>query len=164
MKRVPVDKGMLYFLIKETRPELAKRISKSGTIETVIIGLGKQGTKHAGLMKEFGTDVTAGISTGREGTRIHEIIPVYDDIKGCLIEHPDIAVASIWRHYSGVKDIAIEVIEAGIPIVVLISEGIPLRDVRDILVAARKHGTLESSSRQRALKLECYPIYSTPKK
>ena len=142
MKRIPIDQGALYFLIKEIRPELASYIKEKQTIESVIIGLGRQGTKHAGLMKEFGTNVTAGVSVGRGGTRIHEVIPVYDRVNECLKEHPNIAVASIWRHYSGVRDIAIEVIESGIPIVVLISEGIPLKDVRDIIVAARKKNTL----------------------
>ena len=142
MKRIPIDKGLLSFLIKEIRPELAAQIEKSGSIETVVIGLGSQGTKHAGLMKEFGTNVTAGVSAGSGGTRVHGVIPVYDNVQDCLKEHPLIAVASIWRHYSGVKDVAIEVIKSDIPIVVLISEGIPLKDIRDILVAARKHNTL----------------------
>ncbi|MFX1506115.1 MAG: citrate/2-methylcitrate synthase [Promethearchaeota archaeon] len=142
MKRISVDKGVLYFLIKQIRPELASYIEKTKKIETVIIGLGTQGTKHAGLMRDFGTDVTAGVSVGRGGTRIHEVIPVYDRVKECLKEHPNIAVASIWRHYSGVRDVALEVIESGIPIVVLITEGIPLKDVRDIIVAARKHNTI----------------------
>ncbi|MFX0014832.1 MAG: citrate/2-methylcitrate synthase [Promethearchaeota archaeon] len=142
MKKIPVDQGVLYFLIKQIRPELASYIQKTKKIETVIIGLGSQGIKHAGLMKDFGTNVTAGISVGRGGTRIHEVIPVYDRVKECLKEHPNIAVSSIWRHYSGVRDVAIEVIESGIPIIVLITEGIPLKDVRDIIVAARKHNTL----------------------
>ena len=142
MKRISVNQGVLYHLIKKVRPELASYIQKTKEIETVIIGLGSQGTKHAGLMRDFGTNVTAGVSLGRGGTRIHEIIPVYDRVKESLKEHPNIAVASIWRHYSGVRDVVIEVIESGIPIVVLISEGIPLRDVRDIIVAARKHNTL----------------------
>jgi len=111
MKRIPADKGVLHFLIKQIRPELASYIEKAKKIETVIIGLGTQGTKHAGLMRDFGTDVTAGVSVGRGGTRIHEIIPVYDRVKECLKEHPNIAVASIWRHYSGVRDVTIEVIE-----------------------------------------------------
>jgi succinyl-CoA synthetase alpha subunit len=63
-------------------------------------------------------------------------------VKDCLDEHPNIAAASIWRHYSTARDAAIEVIESGIPFVVLITEGIPLRDVRDILVAARKKKTM----------------------
>ncbi|MHA2330042.1 MAG: succinate--CoA ligase subunit alpha, partial [Candidatus Hodarchaeales archaeon] len=142
MKRVPADQGLLHFLIKEVRPEIATWIEDNKKIETVIIGLGRQGTKHAGLMGEFGTDVTAGISKGRGGTRIQETIPVYNNVKDCLSNHPNIAVASIWRHYSGVKSVAIEIIESGIPVVVLISEGIPLKDVRDILIAARKHNTI----------------------
>ncbi|MCE7745986.1 MAG: hypothetical protein GPJ52_12710 [Candidatus Heimdallarchaeota archaeon] len=142
MKRLPVDQGMLYYLIKDKRPELAEHIKKTGSIDTVIIGLGRQGLKHAGLMKDFGTKITAGISKGRGGTRIHEVIPVYESITDCVKEHPNIAIASIWRHYSGVKDVAIEVIESGIPIVVLISEFIPLKDVRDIIVAAKKHKTI----------------------
>jgi succinyl-CoA synthetase alpha subunit len=40
------------------------------------------------------------------------------------------------------KESVIEAIEAGIPLVVLITEGIPLRDVRDMLVAARRKGTI----------------------
>ena len=92
MKRTPVDQGALYFLIKEIRPELATYIEKTKTIETIIIGLGSQGTKHAGLMKEFGTNVTAGVSVGRGGTRIHEVIPVYERVKDCLKENPNIAI------------------------------------------------------------------------
>ncbi len=142
MKRIPVKDGMLYFLINQVRPDLAAHIEKTGTVDTVIIGLGRQGMKHAGLMKDFGTKITAGVSIGRGGTRIHEVIPVYDTITECLKENPNVAIASIWKHYSAVKDLAIEVIEAGIPIVVLISEFIPLKDVRDIIVAAKKHKTI----------------------
>ena len=142
MKRLPAEKGMLHYLISKVRSDTGRTIEKSGTIETVVVGLGAQGTRHAGLMQEFGTNVTAGIAPGRGGTRIHETIPVYDTVKDCLEEHPNIAAASIWRHYSTAKDAAVEVIESGIPVVVLITEGIPLRDVRDILVAARRKNTL----------------------
>ena len=142
MKNVPPDQGMLYYLIQNKRPDLAKKIKMTKRIETVVVGLGGQGTRHAELMQQYGTTITAGVAPGRGGTRLLETIPVYDTITECLKDHPNIAIASIWRHYSTAKDATIEVIEAGIPVVVLISEGIPLRDVRDILVAARKHNTL----------------------
>jgi succinyl-CoA synthetase alpha subunit len=142
MKRIHPAKGMLHYLVKKVRPDIAGKISSSGKIETIVVGLGTQGVKHAGLMKGSGTIITAGIAAGKEGTRIHETIPVYNNVSECLKEHPNIAVASIWRHYSNVRDVTIEVIDAGIPVVVLITEGIPLRDVRDILTAARKKGTL----------------------
>ena len=133
---------MLYSIIENKRPDLAKKIKQTGKVETVVVGLGGQGTRHAELMQQYGTTITAGIAPGRGGTRLLETIPVYDTIHECLKEHPDIAVASIWRHYSTAKDATIDVIKAGIPIAILISEGIPLRDVRDILVAARKHKTV----------------------
>jgi len=142
MKLIAPDEGMLYHIIEKRRPDLAKKIRTARTIETVVVGLGGQGTRHAELMQQYGTSITAGIAPGRGGTRLLETIPIYNTIKECLAEHPNIAVASIWRHYSTAKDATLEVIEAGIPVVVLISEGIPVRDVRDILVAARKHNTL----------------------
>jgi len=142
MKTVDPDRGMLYYIIAKKRPDIAKKIRETGIIETVVVGLGGQGIRHAELMQQYGTTITAGIAPGRGGTRLLETIPVYDNIKECLDEHPYIAVASIWRHYSTAKDATIEIIEAGIPVVVLISEGIPLRDVRDILVSARKHKTI----------------------
>src|SRR5512136_352496 len=142
MKLVPPDQGMLYFIIEKKRPDLAKKIKQSGVIETIVVGLGGQGTRHAELMQQYGTTITAGIAPGRGGTRLLETIPVYDNVKECLKEHPNIAVASIWRHCSTAKDATIEVIESGIPVVILISEGIPLKDIRDILVAARKHKTV----------------------
>jgi succinyl-CoA synthetase alpha subunit len=142
LERLPADQGFLFHIIKERRPELAERIKESKRIESIIIGLGRQGTRHAGLMMDYGTDIVAGIAPGRGGTRVHEIVPVYDTVTECLADNPDVAVASIWRHYSTAKDATLEVIKAGVPVVVLISEGIPLRDVRDILVTAREHNTL----------------------
>jgi len=142
MRLVPPDQGMLSYIIESKRPDLAKTIKQTGVIETVVVGLGGQGTRHAELMQQYGTTITAGIAPGRGGTRLLETIPVYDTIVECLKEHPNIAVASIWRHYSTAKDATIDVIDAGIPVVILISEGIPLKDVRDILVAARKHNTV----------------------
>ena len=140
--RINFKEGMLYYIIKEIRPELAARIAETNRLETIILGLGGQGTKHAGLMQAFGTTVSAGIAPGRGGTRVHEVIPVFDTVKDCLEEHQNVAAASIWRHYSTARDAAIEATEAGIPLVVLITEGIPLKDVRDIIVAARRNRTV----------------------
>ena len=139
MRRIPAHEGMLCHLIKHARPDLVEQIERTQQVETIVVGLGGQGTRHAGLMRDFGTTVTAGIAPGRGGQRVHETIPVYDAVADCVEEHPHIAAASIWRQYSSARDATLEVIEAGIPLVTLISEGIPLRDVRDILVAARKY-------------------------
>ncbi len=140
--RIDAHDGLLYHIIKNIRPDLARKIKEKNKLETLIVGLGGQGSKHAGLMNEFGTDVAAGVAPGRGGSRVHETIPVYNTVEEALKEHPDIVAASIWRHYATARDAAIETVEAGIPIVVLITENIPLKDVRDIIVAARNHNTL----------------------
>ncbi len=141
-EKVNATEGMLYYIVQKIRPKLAKQIKEINKLETMIIGLGRQGTKHAGLMDDFGTNVTAGVAPGKGGKRVHETIPVYNTVQEAMQKHPHIVAASIWRHYSTAKDSAIEAIEAGIPLIVLISEFIPLKDVRDILVAARKNNTL----------------------
>lgn len=142
INRIAADQGLLFYLIERIRPDLAKDIAQTKKIETMVVGMGRQGTRHAKLMQDYGTTIICGVAPGKDGTRVHETIPVYETAKEALKFHPNIAVASIWRHYSTAKDATIEVIEAGIPIVVCITEGIPLRDVRDILVAARKHNTI----------------------
>jgi succinyl-CoA synthetase alpha subunit len=140
--RINAAEGMLYHIVSRIRPRLAERIASANRLDTIIIGLGGQGAKHAGLMHDFGTSLVAGIAPGRGGTRVHETIPVYDSVRECLADFPDIVAASIWRHHSTAPEAAIEAIEAGIPLVVLISEGLPLRDVRDVIVSARAHNTV----------------------
>lgn len=140
--RIKATDGFLFHLVRRLRPALADRVAKSGRLDTIILGLGGQGSKHAGLMLDFGTSVAAGVAPGGAGTRVHEVIPVFDTVHDCLEEFPDVVAASVWRHYSTARDAALEAIEAGIPLVVLISEGLPLRDVRDVIVAARSHHTV----------------------
>ena len=142
MPSVRADQGLLYHLILQLRPELAKHIKETGEIDTIVVGLGREGTRHAGLMQDYGTRIVGGIASGEGGTRIHETIPVYDTVAECLKDRPYVAAASIWRQFSMAKESVIETIEAGIPLVVLITEGIPLRDVRDMLVAARRKRTV----------------------
>ena len=141
-EKINATDGLLFHIIKKVRPRLAERVAASGRLDTIILGLGGQGSKHAGLMHDFGTSVVAGVAPGAGGTRVHEVIPVFDSVKECLEEYPDVVAASIWRHYSTAKEAALEAIEAGIPLVVLISEGLPLKDVRDVIVSARKHQTV----------------------
>ena len=137
--RIKAVDGLLFHIVRKLRPELAARVARSGRLDTIIIGLGGQGSKHAGLMHDFGTSIVAGVAPGGAGTRVHEVIPVFDSVRDCLAEFPDVVAASVWRHYSTAREAAIEAIEAGLPLVVLISEGLPLRDVRDVIVCARRH-------------------------
>ena len=142
LAKIAANDGMLAYLVGRSRPDLARRIARTGRIETGIIGLGAAGERHAGLMLEYGSTVTAAVAPGQGGTRVHEVVPVYDTVAEMLAAHPGIAAVSIWKHYTTAADAAIEAIEARIPVVVVISEGVPAKDFRRVLVAARKRETL----------------------
>lgn len=61
-EKIKAIDGMLYYMIDKIRPELAGRVAKKNKLETMIIGLGGQGSKHAGLMNDFGTEVAAAVA------------------------------------------------------------------------------------------------------
>lgn len=96
---------------------------------------GKVGSLQAKLMKEYGTQVLAGVTPGKGGTSI-EGIPVYDFVEEALKEHHiDAAMCFVPARFA--RDAAMEIIEGGIPFLVLTTEGIPDRDILDILGRAR---------------------------
>lgn len=128
----PVGSGMLGHLVRGVSPGAA------GCSKVAIIGLGTQGRRHARLMMDYGTDMVAGVDRGGRGMPF----PVYGSVAEMVASHPGIAAVSIWKHHSSAPGYAIEAIEAGIPIVVLITEYLPARDTRRILDAARRKGTL----------------------
>ena len=77
--KLNADNGLLFYMINNVRPELANRIRETNEIETMIVGLGNQGTRHAGMMMEYGTNITCGVAPGRGATRVHETVPVYNN-------------------------------------------------------------------------------------
>lgn len=135
-----LEEGLLFHLIEHSRTEVAGSIKASGRIETAVIGLGSHGLRHAGLMQSYGTTITAGVSS--TGDRILGSVPVYQNVRDCLAEHPNIAIASVWRPPAVAARSALEAIESGIAVVVVITEGIPLRDTRDLIAASRRKGTI----------------------
>ena len=67
-ERVKAAEGMLFHIIQKVRPHLADRIVETGRLDTIILGLGGQGSKHAGLIHDFGTSIVAGVAPGAGGT------------------------------------------------------------------------------------------------
>ncbi|MBI2424267.1 MAG: hypothetical protein HYV27_15655 [Candidatus Hydrogenedentes bacterium] len=137
-----VKDGLLAHLAIQLRPSLAKYLTKGGVIETAVYGLGQQGRRHALLMREYGAPVAAAIHPGHGAAVLHESIPVYASMAEMLRAHPHIAVVSIWKHFATATDAALEAIEARIPIVVLIAEGIPVQDAQRLRAAAHRCNVL----------------------
>lgn len=107
----------------------------------LVLGItGKSGSLQTKIMKEYGTNIVAGITPGRGGTKV-ENIPVYDFVSEALVNHQiDAAISFVPPQFS--KDSCLEVIENKIQFLVITAEGIPDHDVVEILQFASLKGTV----------------------
>jgi succinyl-CoA synthetase alpha subunit len=94
----------------------------------VVQGLtGKEGTFHAKQMVEYGTNVVAGVTPGKGGAT-HEGIPVFNTVADAVNETGANA-SVIYVPPSFAADAVMEAADAGVPVIVCITEGIPTLDM-----------------------------------
>ena len=94
----------------------------------IVQGLtGKEGTFHAKQMVEYGTNIVGGVTPGKGGTT-HEGIPVFNTVAEAVAEAGANA-SVIYVPPSFAADAVMEAADAGIPVVVCITEGIPTLDM-----------------------------------
>jgi succinyl-CoA synthetase alpha subunit len=99
---------------------------------------GHQGRYHTKAMIEFGTSIVAGVSPGKGGERV-EGVPVYETIKEAMKEG-DANASVIFVPAAAAKDGALEALEAGMEVVVLVTEHVPIHDAMVIVQFARLKG------------------------
>jgi succinyl-CoA synthetase alpha subunit len=99
---------------------------------------GDQGSFHTQRMLEAGTNVVAGVTPGRAGTRVEVLpgIPVYNTVADVVRAH-DVNVACIFVPAAFAADAMLEDIAAGIGLIVCISEGIPALDMARVIPRLR---------------------------
>lgn len=98
---------------------------------------GRMARRIVGRMVEYGTKVVAGVTVGRGGEKVLGI-PVYDTVKEALCEH-EIDGTVLFIPALKVKEAALEAIEAGIKLLVIVSEGVPIHDAMQIKAAAAQN-------------------------
>lgn len=107
--------------------------------QVIIQGItGNIGSFQAKVMQDYGTRIVAGITPGKGGTSIHNI-PVYNFVAEAVAEHHiDAAFGFVPGHNA--KEAAFEVLEAGIRLLVITTEGVPCRDMIEIIHYAGQKG------------------------
>jgi succinyl-CoA synthetase alpha subunit len=88
---------------------------------------GREGTFHALACREYGTQVVAGVTPGKGGTT-HEGIPVFDTV-ALAVESTGANASMIFVPPSFAADAVMEAADAGLSVVVAITEGIPTNDM-----------------------------------
>ena len=100
---------------------------------------GAHGAFHASAMKANGTHVVAGTSPSKIGEQI-DGIPVYGSIADIQAKHTvDISVVFVPARFA--KGALLEAIAAKIPLIVCITEGIPLHDMLIVMRALKEKGS-----------------------
>ena len=106
----------------------------------VVQGItGHQGTVHTVQMKLFGTQVVAGVTPGKGGTQV-EGVPVFDSVAGAVAK-TGANVSVIFVPAPFAKDAFLEAADAGLPLVVIVTEHIPFHDMLTMYHYGRLRGT-----------------------
>jgi succinyl-CoA synthetase alpha subunit len=106
-------------------------------VRVIVQGItGREAASFTKDMMDYGTKVVAGVTPGKQGQQIHGV-PVYDTVRGALREHAaEASVISVPP--AMVKGAALEALENGINLLVIITERVPRKDVIEFLGVARE--------------------------
>ncbi len=110
--------------------------------DTKLIVQGMTGTEgrfHTAQMIDYGTHVVAGVTPGRGGQTALDR-PVFNTMREAVAETGADA-AAIFVPARAAADAALEAIESGVPLVIVITEGIPTLQMMDVYWEARRRGT-----------------------
>ncbi len=113
-------------------------ILADGKSRVCIQGItGREGMVRTRLMKNYGTNVVAGVTPGKGGVEVYGV-PVFDSVEEAVekVGQIDISVVFVPAHL--VKSAALEAVAAGVSLLVLVPDRVPIFDVLEINSFARE--------------------------
>ncbi|GHV37253.1 succinate--CoA ligase [ADP-forming] subunit alpha [Synergistales bacterium] len=110
------------------------------TTRVLVQGItGKSGSLQTKSLLDFGTKVVAGVTPGKAGQEVYGV-PVFDFVADARTAAGDVDAAISFVPPLGARSAAIEAMDCGVKFLVLTMEGIPKKDVLDILAYAAPRG------------------------
>jgi succinyl-CoA synthetase alpha subunit len=100
---------------------------------------GREGRARTRLMREYGTNVVAGVTPGKGGQNVLGV-PVFNTPREAVDSLGEIDISVLFVPAAGVKDAAISAIDAGIKLTVLVPDRVPVWDAMEIATAAKANG------------------------
>ena len=111
-----------------------------GTLRVLVQGItGREGIARTRLMRAYGTQVVAGVTPGKGG-QIVEDVPVFDTVGEAQDKAGPIDASVLFIPAPLVKSAALEVLAAGIKLLVIVPDRVPIYDVLEIVDAAERAG------------------------
>jgi len=111
-----------------------------GSTRVLVQGItGREGSFHTEAMLRYGTKVVAGVTPGKGGTSVHGV-PVYDSVEEAVRAHPEINASIVFVPARFAADAVYEAVDAGIGLIVVITEGIPIHEGIRLIRYARMRG------------------------
>lgn len=99
---------------------------------------GRDGSFHADQMKKYGTKVVGGVTPGKGGSKVSGI-PVFNTMEEAVAKtNADTSVIYVPPAFAA--DSIYEAVDAGIKLVICITEGIPANDMMKVYAFVKKHG------------------------
>lgn len=106
----------------------------------VVQGItGHQGIFHTKAMKDFGTNVVAGVTPGKGGHEVEDV-PVFNSVMESMEKRPNTSCIFVPAPFA--KDAVLESIDAGIKLIVIVTEHIPFHDALQFVHYSKLKGTI----------------------
>ena len=101
---------------------------------------GSFGGRHTQLSLEYGSQIVAGVTPGKAGQKFEDQVPIFDSVKEA-VQESGATTSAIFVPPPFAADAILEAADAGLELVVAITEGIPVRDMIEVKAALRGSAT-----------------------
>ncbi len=107
----------------------------------VVQGItGRDGSFHARQMMEYGTQVVAGVTPGKGGQRFEDTVPVFNTVADA-IQETGANTSVIYVPARFAADAMYEAADAGMELIVCVTEGVPVLEMTKVIPYLRERGT-----------------------